>query len=80
VERYCILSNQWALVKCRLNEGRYHASACIVGKWLYVFGGYRTKKLTGTYQVQIDRKNEILVNTTANKIERYDTSKLISYQ
>ena len=51
-----------------------------MGKWLYVFGGYRTKKLTGTYQVQIDRKNEILVNTTANKIERYDTSKLISYQ
>jgi hypothetical protein len=68
------------LIKCRLNEGRYHASSCIVGKWLYVFGGCRTKKLVGQYYVQIDKKNEVVVNVTPDRIERYDTSTLLSNQ
>ena len=51
MERYQINSNQWSVIKCRLNEGRYHASACLIGKWIYVFGGYRTKRLVGQYQV-----------------------------
>jgi len=76
MECYQIQSNSWSLVKVRLNEGRYHASCCIIGKWIYVFGGYRTKKLLGQYLVQIDRKNEVLVNVSANKIERYDTTTL----
>ena len=41
LERYSIVSNKWALLKARLNEGRYHASACLLaGRYIYVFGGY----------------------------------------
>jgi N-acetylneuraminic acid mutarotase len=51
MECYNTLANNWSLIKCKLNEGRYYASACIVGKWVYVFGGFRTKKLHGQYAV-----------------------------
>ena len=74
MEKYSIKKNEWTFIRCRLNEGRYHASACLVGKWIYVFGGYRTKRLVGQYQVQIDRKNEEVVSVTSNRVERYDTS------
>jgi hypothetical protein len=30
VERYSIDENKWALLRVRLNEGRYHASACML--------------------------------------------------
>lgn len=29
--------------------------------------------------MQIDKKNEVVVNVTANRIERYDTSKIANY-
>ena len=51
-----------------------------MGKWIYIFGGYRTKKLHGQYQVQIDRKNEVVISVTANRIERYDTSQISNQQ
>ena len=62
-----------------MNEGRYHASACIVqDRYIYVFGGYRTKKLTGDYTTsKINRTNEVMANVTNGRIERYDTSKAV---
>ena len=79
VERYSMQENKWAIVKVRLNEGRYHASACIVdNRYIYVFGGYRTKKLQGDYTTsKINRTNEVMVNVTNGRIERYDTSKAL---
>lgn len=47
MEKYSIKKNEWTFIRCRLNEGRYHASACLVGKYIYIFGGYRTKRLVG---------------------------------
>ena len=76
MERYCIDDNKWALIRVRLNEGRYHATACMLhDRYIYVFGGYRTKKLQGEHAVKIDRKNEVLINITSGRIERYDTNK-----
>ena len=41
MERYDIEKNKWELMKVRLNEGRYHASATMVNdRYIYVFGGY----------------------------------------
>ena len=79
VERYCIKENKWQLVKVRLNEGRYHASACIINeRYIYVFGGYKTRKLTGDYATtKINRQNEQMVNVTNGRIECYDTSKAL---
>ena len=78
VERYCIKDNKWQIVKVRLNEGRYHHSACIVAdQYIYVFGGYRTKKLQGEHASKINRTNEVMVNVTSGRIERYDTSKAL---
>lgn len=74
MERYTVANNKWALLKVRLNEGRYHASACLVAnRYIYIFGGYRTKKLKEFNKIKIDRKNEVLVNVTSGRIERYDT-------
>ena len=71
--------NKWAIVKVRMNEGRYHASACIVqDRYIYVFGGYRTKKLTGDYRTnKINRTNEVMINVSSGRIERYDTTKAL---
>ena len=71
--------NKWAIIKVKMNEGRYHASACIVqDRYIYVFGGYRTKKLTGDYTTsKINRTNEVMVNVTSGRIERYDTNKAL---
>ena len=79
VERYCMKENKWQIVKVRLNEGRYHASACIVNeRFIYVFGGYRTKKLQGDYTTsKINRNNETMVNVTSGRIECFDTSKAL---
>ena len=66
-------------MKVRLNEGRYHASACIINeRYIYVFGGYKTRKLTGDYATtKINRQNEQMVNVTNGRIECYDTSKAL---
>ena len=79
VERYCIKENKWQIVKVRLNEGRYHASACIVNeRFIYVFGGYRTKKLQGDYTTsKINRTNELMVNVTSGRIECFDIYKAL---
>ena len=79
VERYDMRENKWAIVKVRMNEGRYHASACIVqDRYIYVFGGYRTKKLTGDYRTnKINRTNEVMINVSSGRIERYDTTKAL---
>lgn len=74
--------NRWDLLRVCLNEGRYHGSACMVqDRYIYVFGGYRTKKLArepttsprGTSK--ISRADEVMVPVTSGRIERYDTSK-----
>jgi N-acetylneuraminic acid mutarotase len=74
MEKFDIPSNKWTMIKVRLNEGRYHASACfLASRYIYVFGGYWTKKLRDHNKVKIERKNEVVVNVQSMRVELYDT-------
>lgn len=43
VERYDIEKDRWLQLRTELNEGRYHATACIMNdRFIYVFGGFKT--------------------------------------
>lgn len=74
MERYDIDSNRWVELRATLNEGRYHASACIVkNRYVYVFGGFKTEGFYVRNPVKISRKNEKVSNVRSDFIEMYDT-------
>jgi N-acetylneuraminic acid mutarotase len=74
MERYDIVRDRWLELKTELNEGRYHATACLLqNRYVYVFGGYKTTHFTKSNITRVNRKIESMDNVSMNIIEKYDT-------
>ena len=74
MERYDIARDRWLELKTELNEGRYHATACLLqNRYIYVFGGYKTTHFTKSNITRVNRKIENMDNVSMNIIEKYDT-------
>lgn len=74
MERYDIEKNQWIQLRHRLEEGRYHATATIQGgRYIYIFGGYKTESFYGKVAYKVSRKHEKIQNVRSDYIEVYDT-------
>jgi len=74
MERYDIEENKWHEMAAVLQDGRYHATACILhNRFIYVFGGYKTESFYSKVAYKVSRKNEKLTNVRPDYIEFYDT-------
>lgn len=75
MERYDIDKDRWLELNTQLNEGRYHATACILhDRYIYVFGGYKTKNFKKQMIMKVRRNFETIDNVSSNYIEMYDTN------
>ena len=74
MERYDIDKDRWLELNTQLNEGRYHATACMLKeRYIYVFGGYKTKNFKKQMIMKVKRNFETIDNVSSNYIEMYDT-------
>eukprot|EP00347_Sterkiella_histriomuscorum_P007939 403346987 len=74
MERFDIEENKWHELSAILEDGRYHASACILkDRYIYVFGGYKTELFYSKVAYKVTRKHEKLQSVRPDYIEVYDT-------
>mmetsp|Transcript_5568 Transcript_5568/g.9556 ORF Transcript_5568/g.9556 Transcript_5568/m.9556 type:complete len:320 (-) Transcript_5568:157-1116(-) len=75
MERYDIERDRWLELSTELNEGRYHATACVLeNRYIYIFGGFKTSRFLKSNITRVNKKVETIVNVSSNFIELYDTN------
>ena len=74
MERYDVDKDRWLPLATQLHEGRFHATACMLKeRYIYVFGGYKTKNFQKSMITKVRRNFETTDNVSSNYIEMYDT-------